>query len=104
MPLTIGALLLLFNPLLPGRVPDIIAIATAVFAGALSVMLLIAAARGPLTCWFGGWTPRQGQTIGIAFVVDQGSALVGVFAALLVTADFVFAWGFFKRSARGSTP
>ena len=97
MPLTIGALLLLFNPLLPGRVPDIIAIATAVFAGALSVMLLIAAARGPLTCWFGGWTPRQGQTIGIAFVVDQGSALVGVFAALLVTADFVFAWGFFKE-------
>lgn len=97
MPLAIGALLLLFNPWLPGRVPDIVAIATAVFAGGLSVALLAAAAQGPLTCWFGGWTPRQGQVIGIAFVVDQGSALMGVFAALLVAADFVFAWGFFKE-------
>lgn len=97
VPLAVGALLLLFNPLLPWRLPDIIALATAVFAGALSVVLLIGTAHGPLTCWFGGWTPRQGQAIGIAFVVDQGGALMGIFASLLVAADFVFAWGFFRE-------
>jgi hypothetical protein len=48
--------------------------------------------------WFGGWTPRDGRVIGIAFVVDQGGALLGVFAALLIAADFVFAWGFFEAA------
>ena len=98
LPLAIGGLLLLFGKLLPGRVPDIIAIATALFAGVLTITLLSDAAHAPLTYWFGGWAPRNGHVIGIAFVVDQGGALLGAFAALLVAADFVFAWGFFEAA------
>ncbi|MBV8455725.1 MAG: NADH-quinone oxidoreductase subunit E [Acetobacteraceae bacterium] len=98
LPLAVGGLLLLFSKLLPGRVPDVVAIATSLFTGILTVALLAAAAHAPLTYWFGGWTPRDGRVIGIAFVVDQGGALLGVFAALLVAADFVFAWGFFEAA------
>ncbi len=98
LPLAVAGLLLLFDKWLPGRIPDVIAICTSAFAGLLDVLLLIAARHGPLTYWFGGWVPRQGQVIGIAFVVDQGGALLAAFAALLVAADFVFAWGFFKAT------
>ncbi len=97
VPLAVAGVLLLCNKLLPGRTPDVIALATAIFAGVIAAMLLHRSAAGPLAYWFGGWHPRDGQVIGIAFVIDQAGALLAVFIALLVAVTFIFAWGFFAE-------
>ncbi|HEY6433439.1 MAG TPA: proton-conducting transporter membrane subunit [Acetobacteraceae bacterium] len=97
VPLSVAGLLLLCNRLLPGRLPDVIALATALAAALAGAWLLHATAAAPLTYWFGGWTPRDGRVIGIAFTIDQAGALLSLFIAALVAATFVFAWGFFAE-------
>ncbi len=49
VPLAVAGVLLLCNRLLPGRVPDVVALLTALFATATSALLLRAAATGPIT-------------------------------------------------------
>ena len=96
-PLLVAALLLIFGHRLPRRIPDAIAILTAMVASVICAVLFGDAADAPITYWFGGWTPRDGQAIGIAFLVDQAGAGVATFIALLFTAALVFAWGYFDR-------
>src|SRR5690349_17124542 len=55
------------------------------------------AADHPLTYWFGGWTPREGQVLGIGFVVDQAGAALASFVGLLFAAALVFAWGYYAE-------
>jgi multicomponent Na+:H+ antiporter subunit D len=95
VPLAVAGVLLLCNRLLPGRVPDIVALLAALFAAATSALLLRDAAAGPITYWFGGWSPHDGQVIGIAFVIGQAGALLALFTAALTALTLVFAWGFF---------
>ncbi len=97
VPLAVAGVLLLCNRLLPARVPDAVALLAALFAAAVSALLLRQAAAGPITYWFGGWTPREGRVIGIAFVIDQAGALMAVFTAALTALTLVFAWGFFAE-------
>ena len=47
--------------------------------------------------WFGGWEPRPGVTLGIAFAPDPASACLASFVGLLFAAALVFAWGFFDE-------
>ncbi len=95
VPLAVAGVLLLCNRLLPGRVPDVVALLAAMFAAAASGLLLREAAAGPITYWFGGWAPQQGQVIGIAFVIGQAGALLALFTAALTMLSLIFAWGFF---------
>ncbi len=97
VPLAVAGTILLCNRLLPGRAADVISVLTALFSGAVSAILLHEAAGGPITYWFGGWSPQQGQVIGISFVIGQAGAVLAVFTALLVAATLVFAWGFFDE-------
>jgi len=97
VPLAVAGALLLCNRLLPGRVPDVVALLTALFAAAASVLLLREAAAGPITYWFGGWQPQQGRVIGIAFVIGQAGALLALFTAGLTALALVFSWGFFAE-------
>lgn len=97
VPLAIAGVLLLCNRLLPGRAPDLVALLTALFAAAASALLLRDAAAGPITYWFGGWSPHEGQVIGIAFVIGQAGALLALFTAGLTALTLIFAWGFFAE-------
>ncbi len=63
----------------------------------MAVFLAGAAKAGPLVYWFGGWTPREGVAIGIAFVVDPAGAGCAAFVAALFCASFVFSWGYFDE-------
>jgi multicomponent Na+:H+ antiporter subunit D len=98
VPLTSAGLLLACGHWLPGRVPDAIASAVALAVLAACLTMAVAAGPAPLVTWFGGWTPRAGLVIGIGFLVDQTGAVLAGFAALIVAAALLFAWGFFAET------
>ena len=94
-PLAVAGLLLAGGRLLPRRGPDVVAVLTALAAATVCVLLAIHAADRPLVYWFGGWTPRDGQVIGISFRVDLAGASVAAFIAGLFATTLLFAWGYF---------
>ena len=97
LPLAVGAVLLALARAWPARVPDLIAIVTALAVAGICAVLASHAAVRPITYWFGGWKPRHGVILGIGFVIDQVGAAMGVLIGLLFAASFVFAWGYFDE-------
>ncbi|MBE7209974.1 MAG: NADH-quinone oxidoreductase subunit E [Gluconacetobacter diazotrophicus] len=83
--------------LLPGRLPDVIAVLVSAVACALCVLIATGTAHGVVPYWFGGWVPRAGQPIGIAFLAAPLGAWIAAFIALLFTATLLFSWGFFAE-------
>ncbi len=96
-PLAIAGLLLATGHVLPRRMPDIVAIATALAAAVICALMAARAADAPLVYWFGGWAPRDGLVLGIGFVVDQVGAALATFAGVLFAATLVFAWGYYDE-------
>jgi multicomponent Na+:H+ antiporter subunit D len=96
-PLAVAGLLLAGGKLLPRHGPDILALLTALAAAAVCVALATGAADGPIIYWFGGWTPRADQAIGISFRVDLAGASVAAFVAGLFAITLLFAWGYFDE-------
>ncbi|WP_342105834.1 complex I subunit 5 family protein [Methylobacterium sp. SI9] len=98
IPLVVCAVLLATAHLLPGRVPDILALLAAVAVAILCAVIAVQAADRPLVYWFGGWEPHDGVYLGIGFSVDAASGWIASFIGLLYALTFVFAWGFFDRT------
>lgn len=96
-PMVFAALLLMFGHVLPRDVPDIVATLVAVLSGIACATLAARAGDGPITVWFGGWAPRQGVTLGIAFSADRASATIATLVCLLFASSFVFSWGYFDK-------
>lgn len=96
-PLAVAGLLLAGGKHLPARAPDTVALLTALGACAICAALAMGAADGPITYWFGGWTPRGGQAIGISFRVDLAGASAATFVAGLFSVTIVFSWGYFEK-------
>ena len=96
-PLAIGGLLLASGKHLPRYVPDILALLTALAAGAICLAMVSGSAHAPLVYWFGGWAPDHGHVLGIGFVVDKAGAAIAAFIGLLFAATFIFAWGYFDE-------
>jgi multicomponent Na+:H+ antiporter subunit D len=98
LPLAVAAVLIAGGRAWPSQLPDTIATLTAAAVAIMAVLLAIAAAKeGPFAYWYGGWTPRHGAAIGIAFVVDPAGAGCTAFAAALFCASFAFAWHYFDE-------
>ena len=97
IPLAVAALLLALAHVWPPRVPDAIAIATALAAAAICAVLFAQAAQRPIVYWLGGWQPRDGVTLGIGFVVDQVGAAMAALIALMFAASLLFSWGYFDE-------
>ncbi len=95
--LAIAGLLLVTGAWLPRKTPDVVAVLTALAAAAICVVMAMHTAAHPLVYWFGGWTPRNGQVIGIGFVVDQAGAAMGAFIGLLFAATILFAWSYYDE-------
>ena len=49
----------------------------------------------PVVYWFGGWTPREGIALGVAFAVDPVGAALATLAGVLGTAALAFSWRIF---------
>jgi multicomponent Na+:H+ antiporter subunit D len=97
LPLLAAALLLVCERPLHGPKVDAVAVVVAAATAVICGLLAWHAAPQPIVTWFGGWRPHQGVAIGIAFTVDLAGAAVAALSALLFTASFVFAWGYFDE-------
>jgi multicomponent Na+:H+ antiporter subunit D len=53
--------------------------------------------HGTVVHWFGGWTPRHGVALGVAFVVDPAGGALAAFAASLTTAALLYAWTYYEQ-------
>ncbi|MDQ3216249.1 MAG: NADH-quinone oxidoreductase subunit D [Actinomycetota bacterium] len=95
IPLVTAALISGAAVFLSRRVIELVSIAAAAVTSACCLLLLAEASEAPLVYWFGGWVPRNGLAVGIAFVVDPMGAALAAFAGALVTAALVFSWRFF---------
>jgi multicomponent Na+:H+ antiporter subunit D len=96
VPLLVAAFLVGASPFIRRRAADTVAIATAAVVTALSAALLVQAAGQPVVYWFGGWTPRGGVALGIAFAIDQVGATLATLGGVLMTAALVFSWRYFE--------
>ncbi|MBA2367201.1 MAG: NADH-quinone oxidoreductase subunit D [Actinobacteria bacterium] len=95
IPLVTAALLSGAAVFLPRRAIEIVSIAAAAVTSACCLLLLMDASESPLVYWFGGWVPRDGVAVGIAFVVDPMGAALAAFSGVLVTAALLYSWRFF---------
>ncbi len=96
VPLLVAAALVGAGPLLRRRVADTAAIATAATVTGLGAALLAQTLGGTVVTWFGGWTPRSGIALGVAFALDPAGAGLVTFAGLLMTAALTFSWRYFE--------
>jgi multicomponent Na+:H+ antiporter subunit D len=96
VPLLVAAALVGLAPVIRRRLADAVAVATAATVAGLCAALLLQAAGGPVVYWFGGWTPRQGIALGVAFAIDPVGAGLATLAGVLATAALVFSWRYFE--------
>ncbi len=97
IPLIAAAALAASGHFIGKRVDDIVAIAASASCAVVSTILVFHSLDHDLVYWFGGWTPRHGVALGVAFDVDSLSAALAAFAAVIATASFVFGWRYFDE-------
>jgi multicomponent Na+:H+ antiporter subunit D len=95
VPMITAALLVGLAWLMPRPVVDVASLAAAVAVSVFCALLLHEASKGRIVYWFGGWQPRGSVAIGVSFAIDQLSAGLALFCALLFVAAFAFSWRYF---------
>ena len=98
LPLLSAAALAATGHFLGRRWDDVAGIAVAAATSVISILLVIRSLDHDLVYWFGGWAPRHGVALGIAFDVEPLSAALAALAAVLTTASFVYAWRYFDEA------
>jgi multicomponent Na+:H+ antiporter subunit D len=96
LPLLVAAALVGLAPVCPRPVADAAAVVTAAIVTLLALALLARSLDGPVVYWFGGWTPRDGIALGVAFTVDPVGAALATLAGVLATAALTFSWRIFE--------
>jgi multicomponent Na+:H+ antiporter subunit D len=99
IPFVVGAAIAAFTWWLRRRrwLSETIAVATAVAVTAICVVLLFRSSSGLVPYWFGGWTPREGVAVGIAFTMEPFGAGMAAFTSFLVTAGLLFSARYFEH-------
>jgi len=97
LPATVACLLALCDRALPRRVVDVVAMLTVLGVTTGSVALLIGAGNGRSLTWLGGWHPKDGVGVGIAFVADPLSAGLCVLIGSLATCALLYSWHYVAR-------
>ncbi|MFF2950420.1 complex I subunit 5 family protein [Kitasatospora sp. NPDC057965] len=76
------------------------ALATALAAaevGCLALLWARTAPDGRAVSWLGGWTPRDGHSVGIVLVADRLGSGLALLASVLVLAVICYAWRYFDE-------
>jgi multicomponent Na+:H+ antiporter subunit D len=97
IPLLTAALLTATGHFLGKRIDDAAGIAAAAATTVVSTLLILRSLDHDVLYWYGGWRPRHGIAIGIAFDVEPLGAVLAALAGALMTASFVFAWHYFDE-------
>jgi multicomponent Na+:H+ antiporter subunit D len=96
VPLLVAAALIGLAPVIDRRAADAAAVATAAVVAVCCLALLVSSRDGTVVYWFGGWTPRDGIALGVAFAVDPVGAAMATLAGVLATAALTFSWRIFE--------
>ena len=95
IPLLAACLLLVVGGRLPRLVVDLLSTGAAAGCLANAVVLVATTTERREVYWLGGWSPRGGHGVGVAFVVDQASAALSALIALLTVCALLFGWRYF---------
>lgn len=101
IPLVTAAFVAALGHWVPVRVIHALAVAAAAAVTGLSIALLVHVNRHELVYWFGGWHPRHGVALGIAFTVDPIGAAHAALVGVLATAALLASWTFFEGQEVG---
>jgi len=96
LPLLAAAAIAAGGHFVPAHVCNVVATAVAATVTTLATILILRSGDHDLVYWFGGWRPRHGLAIGIAFVVDPFGAGLAALAGALMTAALVFSYHYFE--------
>jgi len=94
VPLVVAAVLGIGHAVLGRIVADIVAVLTAALTLVMTILLLIHVGPGYSVYWFGGWHPRAGVAIGVAFQVGAIGAGLAAFVSLLMVLALVYSTRF----------
>jgi multicomponent Na+:H+ antiporter subunit D len=92
LPLLAAAVLVGLAPVGSRRLADGVTLGTSAVVAVLCATLLVRSLDGLVVYWFGGWTPRGGIALGVAFAVDPVGAALATLAGVLATAAAAFSW------------
>jgi multicomponent Na+:H+ antiporter subunit D len=100
IPLLAAAVNIAGDHVLPRWVGSAISLGAAASAFAISIVLMLESQHRELLHWFGGWHPRSGVAVGIAFTADPLGAGMAALSSFLVLAALVYSLTFLKEAAR----
>jgi multicomponent Na+:H+ antiporter subunit D len=106
IPLLGAALLVAVGRRLPRVAAESVACAVSAGTAGLAIVLLLNSSP-PMTEWVGGWTPVNGESVGIVLVGDGPGLGMAALASLLTLAALVYSWRYFDEPPRrhaGSFP
>jgi multicomponent Na+:H+ antiporter subunit D len=95
IPLLAACLLLVVGGRLPRLVVDLLSTGAAAGCLANAVVLVATTTERQEVYWLGGWSPRGGHGVGVAFVADQAGAALTTLIALLTVCALLFGWRYF---------
>jgi multicomponent Na+:H+ antiporter subunit D len=98
LPILVACLLLAGGARLPRRAVDVAATSAAAVAALLDGALLMATLHGRVVTWSGGWTPKNGVSVGIVLVADPVGAGAALTAATLMVLALVYSWSYFDSA------
>ncbi len=97
IPLVAAAALTAAGHVSARRLDDLVGIGVAAASTVISTLLILHTLDHDVVYWFGGWKPRHGVALGIAFDVEPLGAALAALAGALMTATFLFAWRYFDE-------
>jgi multicomponent Na+:H+ antiporter subunit D len=92
VPLLAAGCLTMFATRVNRRQGVVIALAAALAVTTFCVILLARTASGLEVYWFGGWHPRAGIAIGVAFTIDAIGAGLATLISVLMVAALALMW------------
>lgn len=100
IPLLTAAFLVLTDHVTPRLVQDAVGVAGAAGGTAASLIVMLHAQAGEQLHWFGGWHPRHGLALGIAFTADPLGAGMAALATGLSTLVLVYSLTYMREESR----
>jgi multicomponent Na+:H+ antiporter subunit D len=93
VPLLTAALIAAVGRFVGGRLADVLALGATLACAGLLVSVLIRLHGGVETIWLGGWHPRAGVAIGVAFRLDPLGVGLALFIAALMVLALIYGSG-----------
>src|SRR4051794_13851533 len=99
LPLLAAAINAALDHVTPRLVHNLIAVAATAASFVFSILVLLQSVPQERLHWFGGWTPRSGVAIGIAFTSDPLGAAMAVLASGLTLAALLYSLAFLEEAS-----